>query len=290
MHYLVDLPESTATEMIYADSVRDMYADAANFSINFSSSASPLKRVGRSCTNMRYRKKLKAVITSSGLGEAIWMAIRTIYVKYICLKPCERLQKYGKRAIREVHSLLTSSGLPYYADYGTLLGIVRDRGFIKHDDDIDFSVPPGSPSPEKYLEVLKASKKLIFCWGFEYHGRITELTFQYKGILIDFFFSSVEDGLIYNYVYDYTPDLIDWIPHREPRNINGRYETRNISGQAVVIPENFDEILTTKYGNWREPVDFKVCGHGIFSDGAIPPEYTDGIARKVDEKRIRDIG
>ena len=239
---------------------------------------------------MRFPKKLKDAITSFGLGKAVWRIIRGFYVKYICLTPCKRLQKYGKSAIHEVHTLLTSANLPYFADYGTLLGIVRDNGFIKNDDDIDFTVPPDAPSPVKYFEVLSKSQKLVFCSGFEYQGRITELTYSFKGIPVDLFFSVIEDGTIYNYAYEYVHNSPDWIPYREMRRVNGCYEVRIFKGCEVVIPKDFDEILTTKYGTWRVPLDFASVGRNVVTEGLVPREYTKGFARKVDARRIKEIG
>lgn len=239
---------------------------------------------------MKAPTSLKKLFMKSHLGRKTWTGIRQFYLSHLVLTPNERLQKYGTEAIREIHSILTSAGLPYYADYGTLLGIVREGGFIRHDDDIDFSVPPGSPSPKCYLQTLLSSRDLVFWRGFEYRGRITELAFWYRGVPIDFFFSVVEDGVIYNYAYNDMPGREDWIPYRERREINGKFELRLINGQAVVIPENYDAILTTKYGAWRTPLDFKISGRNVVSEGLIPPEYTEGFARIVKLDRIKELG
>jgi len=233
---------------------------------------------------------LKSFFNKFSLGRGLWHVARNFYISHIALSPAERLQKYGVEAIREIHRLLSDARYPYFADYGTLLGIVRDNGFIKHDDDIDFSVPPDAPSPVKYFEALSKSQKLVFCNGFEYQGRITELTYSFKGIPVDLFFSVIEDGTIYNYAYEYVHNSPDWIPYREMRRVNGCYKARLFKGCKVIIPENFDEILTTKYGTWRVPLDFAAVGRNVVTKGLVPREYTKGFARRVDARRIKQIG
>lgn len=239
---------------------------------------------------MFYVNGIKNIITSSRYGKIIWEYIRELYIKYICLTPCKRLQKYGTAAIREIHTSLSTHDLPYVADFGTLLGIVREKGFITHDDDIDFTIPPNSPSPKEYMKILNKNKRLKFCWGFEYKDKITELTYLYKGIPIDFFFSCVEDGNIYDYVYMYTEGLVDWIPYRRQRILNGKYITGSINGQDIIIPDNFEDILKTTYGDWRHPVDYHTTGQSYVVSNGLPSERMDGIARKVNEFRIYEIG
>ncbi len=239
---------------------------------------------------MHFPSIVKKSFVNFKIGDIIWNFSRNIYIKYICLTPCKRLQKYGIGAIYEVHNILNKYKLPYFADYGTLLGIIREKGFIKHDDDIDFTIPPNSPSPREYMEILNKSKKLKFCWGFEYKGRITELTYSYKEIPIDFFFSCVEDGCIYDYVYIYTKGGAEWIPYRQKRMINNKFIKTVVNKQEVFIPDNYEEVLKTTYGNWRQPVDFSKNKDRYNISEAIPIEYTDGLGKKVDSIRVCEIG
>ncbi|MCM1290880.1 MAG: LicD family protein [Prevotella sp.] len=58
--------------------------------------------------------------------------------------------------LKEVHSALKSAGLRYYMVDGTLLGAVREKGFIAWDDDIDIAMP----RPD-YERLIKEREKIL---------------------------------------------------------------------------------------------------------------------------------
>lgn len=52
----------------------------------------------------------------------------------------ENTRKLGRKVILFLSELFDESGIPYFIDHGTLLGIIRDQDLIHWDDDIDISV------------------------------------------------------------------------------------------------------------------------------------------------------
>lgn len=54
-----------------------------------------------------------------------------------------RFQRLLLAALQTVDELFTAAGIPYWMTCGTLLGAVRHRGFIPHDDDIDLEIQAG---------------------------------------------------------------------------------------------------------------------------------------------------
>ena len=65
------------------------------------------------------------------VGISLWVAL------------CPSLKKRQKRlmdVLPQLQSCCESEGVAYWAEFGTLLGAVREKGIIPHDDDIDLGM------------------------------------------------------------------------------------------------------------------------------------------------------
>lgn len=187
-------------------------------------------------------------------------AVRRTIRRLVCKRkpsPGEHLQAYGFAAIKQVDRLFGENRITYFADSGTLLGFVREHGFIPHDFDIDLSVTEDTdPCVVKDILVKNGFR---FYHGFSYHGRITELCFTYHGLTVDVFWTFVE-GKLHWYHSCGRFDKSIRFPHRakqakkvlRPR-VTGIIPWR-IGDLQTRIPENYTEILTAEYGpGWRVP-------------------------------------
>jgi phosphorylcholine metabolism protein LicD len=89
----------------------------------------------------------------------ILLYIRNIYIEKCVrdnieksfLTPNEHEEFY--KITKDAHEILTEVGIPYWAMGGTLLGVMRHKGQIPWDDDVDVAIH------EKHEEKLKTLKK-----------------------------------------------------------------------------------------------------------------------------------
>lgn len=160
------------------------------------------------------------------------------------------LQKYGFEAVREVYEAAKMVEMPCYADCGTLLGIVREGGFIAHDADMDFSLMPDNGKLRSFYDEL-VKRGFLFERFVLFDNRLKEFTMSYKDVGIDFFqrhYSSDKTKLL---AYATRKDGF-WPVFHLP--VPTGFIIRTIRGVQVAIPENYEAILECLYGDWRTPV------------------------------------
>lgn len=191
------------------------------------------------------------------------------------IKPIElkfknkRLLKQGISVLSNFDEILSANNIPYSLIFGTLLGAVREKGFIKHDLDIDVAVLNN-------VDFFKLNSILIDS-GFELIRRAEtdngdfsrELTYMKDGIQIDIFFfypyeESKEDQYYYTVVYVPFPDYNSL--EESIKNAGGAMpiqlilpyaqETERIRFENIFLPAitNRIEFLEARYGkNWKIP-------------------------------------
>lgn len=186
------------------------------------------------------------------------------------------LQDNGLAVCGMIHDVLSAAGISYFADHGTLLGLIRENGMIKHDTDMDFSVPPQESMHRIYSTLVGQGLKVVH--GFSCNGEIAEVTFEYRGISMDFFrCHAIGDKLgHYAFVTKYdekTGKFLGVMAHERIRPPLAGLETRTFGEKIKVkvsIPVNAVEYLAAAYGNWKIP-DSKTD----FSSDKIPTQYRD---------------
>lgn len=204
---------------------------------------------------------LQNVLKNSGFGRVVYPKIQKCWRSVVIPLRRKRLHKFGYDAFDRLHNLLTEHSVVYQCEAGTLLGFIRDKGFIKHDDDIDICVPPGSRSLSEVLKILlDAGYSAVQC--LEYDGRLAEFTVRDRtGIPIDVFTCE--------FPADNPKTMLQmfprWYPDRDYPNERANnmlqfeyvrptgYKTIKVHGASASIPENFEEVLDSEFGPWRVP-------------------------------------
>lgn len=204
---------------------------------------------------------VKKVLKSSSLGRALYDPLHRLWRCYSIPHRRALLKKNGYKLFSEVHALMTDHGIPYYCEAGTLLGFIRDKGFIANDDDIDLAVLPGEFNLSKVLKVF-IDNGFSYLWGHEYGGRFIEFTVKNRyGISIDVFQHQPnrEDNRYFDQVFlRYYPDRTYpsdkcntalLFKYLAPTGI----KTISEHGIEVNVPENAEEVLDSEFGPWRIP-------------------------------------
>ncbi len=169
------------------------------------------------------------------------------------------LKKHGKAVLVHLAEVIERHQISVFAAYGTLLGFVRDHGFLPNDDDIDLGILPGEWTPKRLLKVLLEEEEgFSFLFAFSYNGRVTEFKLQYGGVPIDFFFYEDDGEKFFAGSYHYFPDVKYPAPNAnsaqrvvEPR-ISG-LEKIKVFDIEFPVPANAEYVLEHLYGNWRVP-------------------------------------
>lgn len=217
----------------------------------------------------RYRKTVldnakslaKRILKPSRVGRWIYPVVQKAYRSYAIPMKRRRLQRHGVEALRRMHELLMAHGVPYYCDAGTLLGLVRDRRFMPHDDDMDIAIMEGAIAPVALLKIF-IDNGYGYVHAFDYNGRILMFTVaDPSGITLDVFFQTLRKdsttvldawGLYWFADRQYPKETANTVisyPYLKPTAL----KTIEIFGVQTVIPENVREVLTSEFGPWETP-------------------------------------
>ena len=169
------------------------------------------------------------------------------------------LHKNGYKVLEEITNALSQSNLKVFCAFGTLLGFIRDEGFIENDDDIDMGIIKDENFSWCELENCLSSIRMKKTRQFELAGEVTEQTYTKYGVGVDFFLYRKNEGCMTANVY--------WIDEGRTYDREGGHSVMYrdcpiIHGVDVIkkreinipIPINYEEYLVANYGeNWKIP-------------------------------------
>lgn len=152
-------------------------------------------------------------------------------------------QESAKYLLITMNKVLREHGITMMPMFGTLLGAIREHGFIKKDDDVDVVIYAKDkdaifalrPELEKYDIHLHC---YVLPWIF---------TFEYKGITLDFY-------PLYESVWPWTNHYYLMLEYYISRKFFDSIEDYELFGETFKIPAQPEKILTYLYGkDWRIP-------------------------------------
>lgn len=183
-------------------------------------------------------------------------------VRKICIKPFYLYKsyifnKYALNALKDVDKGFKELKVDYWLDFGTMLGCVREKDFIKHDLDLDFGVVYSKRNKDieevfkrnsliKRKEIWLKDQKILAQESYTYKNKINIDIYYYREILNELLLydfikeenSSYDESIKKNGGLDI---VITRYPKSELINVefkNGKYK----------IPKMYKKYLEITYG------------------------------------------
>lgn len=118
----------------------------------------------------------------------------------------ESFQKNGLNVLDSFDRTMTENGFKYSLAFGTMLGAVREKGFIKHDADIDVFMWIEDFDTQLIGVLTKAGFSLTHTFIVEDGKYAREDTIEKDGVQIDIFYIyPALEGREYTYCCDFIP-------------------------------------------------------------------------------------
>lgn len=171
-------------------------------------------------------------------------------------------QENAHEVLRLFVNCMEEQEVKYTLAFGSILGAIREHGFIKYDLDIDTAMWIDDFKPQ----MVDALERAGFTWLFSHKvddGRLgREDTFEYLGVKIDvFYFYPAFDKLPYccDFVHEQGMNSHQRLPRRVEIPFSRERRKVSFEGMEVFVPENAEQFCEFRYGtdymtpdpNWR---------------------------------------
>lgn len=209
---------------------------------------------------VKMKELIKKVLKSCRLGKLLYPIVQRIYKIFNIPKKRRLLQRNGLEILRVLDSTLHDLNIEYFVDYGTLLGVIREGGFIKTDDDIDITIC--NPEVDARMLVRQLLERgFEFIHALEYQGKTRLFSMSWRGTSVDFYLRDWSEDRAEYWIYGiyFDPHLVypgeEWNSCRRicyPLSmVPERFQFKGI---IISIPHGAEDHLKFEYGvDWRIP-------------------------------------
>lgn len=189
----------------------------------------------------------------------IYEPYRKIKIDYVLKKRNQYLNENGLQLVMDIDHALEKTNACFFADGGTLLGLVRDGKLIKWDLDVDYGIYITPDFSWKDLEKSLNEIGFVLDHQFRFKNEITEQTYRKGFASVDFFNHFNDETNTYFYAYyskqGYKYDELNKVHVQlfKTRLISGT-KPLSINGCRVHVPIEAERYLEDLYSNtWRIP-------------------------------------
>lgn len=172
----------------------------------------------------------------------------------------------AKITLADFEDLFPSYQLRWFVISGTFLGLIREKGFLPHDYDIDLGVFEREIDIPATIEKITSSKRFVLkkydhhqSTLFDPHTSANNPDVPYILKLVHV--SGIHIDLFIHYHDTNSTPPVDWHGSSLHRWENSAFDLvpYPFYDQIVLGPANSDRYLTENYGDWRTPVTNFSC-------------------------------
>lgn len=175
----------------------------------------------------------------------------------------ELLQNNGFKLLNSLDKTFKSISLNYFVDFGTLLGFVRENGFMSHDLDLDIGVFATDEEKLALYAVLQRSGYILYR-NYILGNKIVEQSYHYtdkkKNIIIkfdiNFYENTKNESKTWLFYYLKKNKLKPRYRHVVEMSYSRIEDISyiNVQGNNIPVPSNYEKLLEEKYGQtWKTP-------------------------------------
>lgn len=171
-----------------------------------------------------------------------------------------RFRKYGYEIAAKLYDALEDSGFEYFYTYGSLLGLIRDGGFIPYDNDLDLGILKTEDFSWSKFRNRMEQEGFRRHREFAHDGKVTEQSYLYRNVNIDFFlYTRKEDRLLtHSYFHDRDKEY-ESVRHASVEEYRqawfGGFQYVEARGIRFRVPARAEQFLEEVYEDtWKSPI------------------------------------
>ena len=209
-----------------------------------------------------------------GLKRHPWQTLRDIWVLNLYVRKTHQifsLRTNGEVFLRDFIEACREAGMNPFLMWGTLLGCVREGGFLKHDHDIDVGILARDwPKRNLLIEAMRRRG----------YGLDEDACGNYK---IRFVGRDLLGYLDVDAFFPWEGKMVCFFDHKQgkhgawfPLDALSNFRGVTFNGIHASIPDPPERVLETIYGDWRTPVKehdwSRIPNRLHIADGATAPK------------------
>lgn len=192
---------------------------------------------------------IKKKIRHSQLLSPIYKKLKKIRDNYISKRDAEYLQKNGLEALLLVKKVLNEQNIEFWLDTSTLLGAIREKNFIKGDNDLGIGIELKNYSKVLEDNFKKNGIKLLREFSIDNKKYGLEQTYMYKGVEIDIFYHTRFGNKTKYHSFIFNEDTPREYTVKEATFPFEGLMDFEFLGEIFKIPKNYKEYTAVKYGD-----------------------------------------